>query len=48
MIIYNDVFEKLNSNENDEQTITEFLGPNWLEKTAKIQRNWNRIIRINF
>ncbi len=35
MVIYKDVFEKLNSNENIEQTITDFLGSNWSDKTEK-------------
>jgi len=35
MVIYKDVFEKLDSNENIEQTITNFLGSNWFDKTVK-------------
>ena len=35
MVIYKDVFEKLDSNENIEQTITDFLGSNWFDKTEK-------------
>jgi len=35
-VIYKDEFEKLNSNEDNEQTIADFLGHNWFKKTAKI------------
>ncbi len=35
MVIYKDVFEKLDSNENIEQTITDFLGSDWFDKTVK-------------
>jgi len=35
MVIYKDVFEKLDSNENIEQTITDFLGSDWFDKTGK-------------
>jgi len=35
-VIYKDEFEKLNSNENIEQTIIDFLGSNWLENCAKM------------
>jgi len=37
MVIYKDVFEKLDSNENIEQTITDFLGSNWFDKTEKFE-----------
>jgi len=35
LVIYKDVFEKLDSNENIEQAIIDFLGPNWFDKTEK-------------
>jgi|APSaa5957512535_1039671.scaffolds.fasta_scaffold05980_4 Holliday junction resolvase-like predicted endonuclease len=35
MVIYKDVFEKLNSTENVEQVITDFLGNDWFVKTEK-------------
>jgi len=35
-VIYKDEFEKLNLNENIEQTIIDFLGSNWLENCAKM------------
>ena len=37
MVIYKDVFKKLDSNENIEQTITDFLGSNWFDKTEKFE-----------
>jgi Holliday junction resolvase-like predicted endonuclease len=38
MIIYKDKFEKLYSNQDAEQAIEDFLGFNWLRRTAKISR----------
>ena len=35
MVIYKDVFKKLDSNENIEQVITDFLGTDWFDKTEK-------------
>jgi len=35
MVIYKDVFEKLDSNENIEQIITDFLGSDWFDNTEK-------------
>ena len=35
IVIYRDVYEKLDSNENIEQTITDFLGSDWFDKTEK-------------
>jgi hypothetical protein len=35
MVIYRDVYEKLDSNENIEQIIDDFLGSNWFSKTDK-------------
>jgi len=35
MVIYKDEFEKLDSNEDIEQTITNFLGSDWSAKTKK-------------
>jgi len=35
MVIYKDIFEKLDSNENIEQTITDFLGTDWFDKTEE-------------
>jgi Holliday junction resolvase-like predicted endonuclease len=35
MVIYKDVFEKLNSNEDIEQTIIDFLETDWFVKTEK-------------
>jgi len=40
-VIYRDVYEKLDSNKNIEQTITDFLGPNWFTNTDKF-RSWMR------
>lgn len=37
MVIYRDVFEKLDSNENIEKTITDFLGSNWFDRTEKFE-----------
>jgi len=34
-VIYRDEFEKLDSNENIEQVIIDFLGPNWFDITEK-------------
>lgn len=34
-VIYKDVFEKLDSNENIKQTITDFLGSDWFDNTEK-------------
>ena len=42
MVIYRDVYEKLDSNENIEQTITDFLGNDWFSKTDKFKR-WYKI-----
>ena len=41
MVIYREIFEKLDSNENIEQTIDTFLGPNWFSNTDKF-RSWIR------
>jgi len=41
IVIYRDVYEKLDSNENIEQTIDDFLGSNWFSKTDKF-RSWMR------
>lgn len=35
-VIYKDEFEKLNSNENFEHVLIDFLGLNWSERTDKI------------
>ena len=35
MVIYKDVFEKLDSNENIKQTIIDFLGSDWFDRTEK-------------
>jgi Holliday junction resolvase-like predicted endonuclease len=35
MVIYRDVFEKLNSNDDIEQTIADFLGTDWFSNTEK-------------
>ncbi|MGI0057758.1 MAG: hypothetical protein ACREAK_10365 [Nitrosarchaeum sp.] len=35
MVIYKDVFDKLYSNKNTEQTITDFLGQDWFDKSEK-------------
>ena len=35
MVIYKDIFEKLDSNENTDQTIIDFLGPNWFSRTER-------------
>ena len=42
MVIYREVYEKLNSNENIEQTITNFLGSDWFAKTDKFG-SWLRL-----
>ena len=42
MVIYKDKYEKLNSNENIDQTITDFLGSNWFAKTDKFG-SWMRL-----
>ncbi len=42
MVIYRNEFEKFNSNENIEQTITDFLGKDWFSKTDKFKR-WYKI-----
>ena len=41
MVIYREIYEKLDSNKNIEQTITDFLGPNWFTNTDKF-RSWMR------
>ena len=41
MVIYRDEYEKFDSNKNIEQTITDFLGPNWFTNTDKF-RSWMR------
>ena len=43
MVIYRDVYEKLDSNENIEQTITDFLGSNWFAKTDKFG-SWMKLL----
>ena len=43
MVIYRDVYEKLDSNENIEQIITDFLGSNWFAKTDKFG-SWMRLL----
>lgn len=35
IVIYKDEFEKLDSNENFEQVIIDFLGLDWLKRTDK-------------
>ena len=42
-VIYRDVYENLDSNKNIEQTIADFLGPNWFAKTDKFG-SWMRLL----
>jgi len=44
MVIYRDEYEKFDSNKNIEQTITDFLGPNWFTNTDKFG-SWMRFWR---
>jgi hypothetical protein len=43
IVIYRDIYEKLDSNENVEQTIADFLGDDWFSKTDKF-RSWIRLL----
>jgi len=43
IVIYRDVYENLDSNKNIEQTISDFLGPNWFAKTDKFG-SWMRLL----
>ena len=43
IVIYREIFEKLDSNKNIEQTITDFLGSDWFTNTDKF-RSWMRLL----
>ena len=43
MVIYREIYEKLDSNDDIEQTIADFLGPNWFAKTDKFG-SWMKLL----